>query len=237
MSRSHLACLRSAVARCALRGTLSLLALGLVSGCQQTRFEALPSGEVSDCARDWVGAWRIEDMTERDEKDDGPVYWIVSDNCARYQTLEPDGESDDEDEYSIRYVRHGDSNFIAATARPDAEAKDSDWHNAHMLIRYEFRGQDQIRAFEVDNQHVARLIVDGEIGGRSEVKSKPGKGGKNNLESVENLILGPSSATDSIIRRKGVFGRKPWLILHRASSEEIARAWARVEERRSPEGG
>ncbi|MDZ4813339.1 MAG: hypothetical protein SGI99_12125 [Pseudomonadota bacterium] len=237
MSCTHLEYLPSAVARYALRCTLSLLAIGLVSGCQQTRFEALPTGEVSDCVRDWVGAWRIEDMTERDEKDDGPVYWIVSDNCARYQTLEPDGESEDEDEYSIRYVRHGNSNFIAATARPDAEAKDSDWHKAHMLIRYEFRGHDQIRAFEVDNQRVARLIVDGEIGGRSEVKSKPGKGGKNDLESVENLLFGPSSETDSVIRRKGVFGRKPWLILHRTSSEEIARARAGVEERRSPEGG
>lgn len=237
MSRSHLAYLRTAAAHCALRSTLVLLAIALLSGCEQTRFEALPSGEVSDCDRDWVGAWRIEDTRERAEKDDGPVYWIVSDNCARYQTLEPDGASEDEDDYAFRYVRHGDSNFIAATAHPDAEAKDSDWHKAHMLIRYEFRGSDQIRAFDVDNQRVARLIVDGEIGGRTEVKSKPGKDTKNNLESVENLVFGPSAATDSIIRRKGVFGRKPWLVLHRASSEEIARAKARVEERRSPEGG
>jgi hypothetical protein len=220
------------VARC----VLTLLLVCLLGACQQTRFEALPSGALSDCDNAWVGAWRIEVSTESKDEDEGPVYWLVDEKCARYQTLETDRELEQENEYTLRYVQQGAQHYLVAS-KPGSDGDDSAWDKGFMLFRYELRGDDEIRAYEIDNQRVAHLIVDGAIAGRSEVKSETEKDGKTKLDSIENMIAGPTSATDAVIRRKGVFKRKPWLLLRRASDSEIAKVKAQIEDRRNPESG
>jgi hypothetical protein len=220
-----------------LRIAALLLAIGLLSACEETRFEALPSGEVSDCDPSWVGGWQVENPSENESKDEGPVYWVVAENCAHYQTLEPGGASDGGEDFTIRYVQHG-SNAYVALNEPEAKQEDSDFDKATMLVRYEFRSKNEIRTFEVDNRFVARLIVDGEISGSTEVKnSNPESTGKSvKTDSITNLIYGPSTNTDKVIKRKGVFKRKPWMILRRAGDEEIARVRAAIEERRPEDG-
>lgn len=218
-------------------GSLALLAvLGLLSACQQTRFEALPSGTYSECDPDWVGGWRIESTDPSKEKDEGPVYWIVDANCVRYQTMEADGASEDEHEFSIRYVKQ-DSRKYLVNAKPNLAEDASDWDKGFMLIRYDWNGANTIRLFEVDNQQVAQLILDGEIAGHSEVKTGTDRNGKNKIDSIENLLAGPTTNTDKVIQRKGVFKRKPWLILHRVSSDEIAKMRAKFLDQRNPESG
>lgn len=217
------------------RFALLFAAIALLPACQQTRFEAAPSGELSSCDQRWVGAWRVESPREHDDSD-GPIYWVVSKDCTNYQMLEPDGPSDDQDEFTLRYIRNGGQDFIVDL--PKGKGKDSsDWDNAFMVVRYQFHGADQVSAFDVDNQHVARLIIDAEIAGRTEARSKAESGRKVKLESVENMVYGPSSTTDAVIHRKGVFNRKPWLILTRASAEEMAKAQIKMHERRNPESG
>ncbi len=220
-----------------LRIAALLLAVSLLSACQETRFEVLPSGDVSDCDASWVGSWRVENTGEADDEDDGPMYWVVAENCAQYQTLEPGGESDGEEDFSIRYVRHGGDAYLALN-EPEAKQDDSAFDKASMLVRYEVRNKDEIRTFEIDNRLVARLIVDGEIIGQTEVKhAKPSNASKSlNSDSISNLIYGPSANTDIVIKRKGVFKRKPWMILRRASDEEIARIKTTIEERRPEDG-
>jgi hypothetical protein len=223
--------------RSLLRLAAVLLATVALGACQETRFEALPTGEVSDCDPAWVGNWRVENASDEESKDDGPMYWLVAENCAHYQTLEPDGESDGEEDFSIRYVQHGDDAYLALN-EPEAKQGDSDFDKATMLVRYEFRNNNEIRTFEVDNRFVARSIVDGEVSGSTEVKnSKPNSSRKSlKTDSISNLIYGPGANTDMVIKRKGVFKRKPWMILHRVSDEELARFRTAIKDR-SPEDG
>lgn len=223
--------------RSLLRFAAVLLTIAALGACQETRFEALPTGEVSDCDPAWVGAWRVENASDEENKDEGPMYWVVAENCTHYQTLEPDGESDGEEDFSIRYVRHDGDAYLALN-EPEAKQSDSDFDKATMLVRYEFRNNNEIRTFEVDNRFVARSIVDDEIPGSTEVKNgKSTNSGKTvKTDSISNLIYGPSENTDQVIKRKGVFKRKPWMILRRASTEEIARVRARIKNR-SPEDG
>ena len=232
MNRSRPATFRISTARVAL-----LALIGLLAACQQTRFEAPPTGELAQCDQRWVGAWRVESSRDAGDDDEGPIYWVVGKDCGDYQMLEPDGESDDDDEFTLRYITSGKHDFIVDVPKPDADAKDSDWESAYMLVRYEFRGDDEIRAYDVDNRAVARMIVDGGIAGRTEVRSKAQADSSIKLDSVENLVYGSSAATDAVIRRKGVFVRKPWLVLHRVSEEEATKAKINARERRSPEGG
>jgi hypothetical protein len=223
--------------RSVLRLATVLLVVGALGACQETRFEALPTGDVSDCDPAWVGSWRVENTDDADDKSHGPVYWVVAANCAQYQTLEPDGESDGEEDFSIRYVQRGGDAYMALN-EPEAKQGDSDFDKATMLVRYEFRNKNEIRTFEVDNRRVARMIVDGEILGSTEVKNgkSPNAGLTTATDSISNLIYGPSTNTDKVIKRKGVFKRKPWMILRRASDDEIAKIRTAIEER-SPEDG
>lgn len=219
-----------------LRRVGLLLAMGMLGACQETRFEALPSGDVSACDPAWVGDWRVQE-TDEDDKDDGPFYWVVAADCAQYQTLEPDGESDGEEDFSIRYLTHGKSTYLALN-EPEAKQGDSDYDKATMLVRYEVVNKNEIRTFEVDNRFVAELIVQGKISGSTEVKNSKsnGSGKPVKTDSISNLIYGPSSNSDRVIKRKGVFKRKPWMILRRASADEIEKFRARIDDR-SPEDG
>jgi hypothetical protein len=220
-----------------LRAMFVVLMLALLGACHQTRFEALPTGAVGDCDAEWVGAWRIEAGTSAGSADEGPVYWLVDADCARYRTMDEHGETEDETEFQIRYLRHEGRRYLVngkAGLPADAEA----WDRAFMLFRYDVRGKDRIELFEIDTQRVARLILDGAIAGRTEVKSSAGRDGRIVVDSTENLIAGPAIATDAVIARKDVFLRRPWMTLHRVGNDEIERRQREFEERsRSPESG
>jgi len=221
------------------RARLALVALLLLActACQQTRFESLPSSAGRDCDAAWVGSWRIEASRNADA-DDKPGYWIVQPGCHGYQTLEAEGVSEDEDEFALRYIRHNGRDYLAAASRPDPKAEDQAWEKGIMLFRYEFVGKDRIRVFAADDRQVARLIVDEQIRGRTEVTSgdadePPGK----RSGSIHNLVYGAPADTDRVLRRKDVFATAPWAELRRATDAEIERVKARLIDRRNPEGG
>lgn len=229
------ACLAPVSSRSLRPALLALLTLALAA-CEQTRFEALPSGTQRDCDPAWVGNWLV--TNNEADSDEEPGYWVVKPDCSGYQTVEEEGLSEEEDEFRFRYIKQSDHNYLAVAERPDPKADDQAWENAFMLIRYQFRGPDEIRLYAIDDHRIAELIVAYEIQGRTEVSSggpeqQPGRRGN----SINNLIYGDSKATDAVIKRRDAYARKPWMLLRRVSDEELARVKAKYPASRGPESG
>ncbi len=214
---------------------LALLALSL-GACEQTRFESLPSGTQLDCDPAWVGAWRVSGGEE--DADEEPGYWVVRPECKSYQTVEEDGASEEDDEFQFRYVKQGKFSYLAVATRPDSKSDDQAWENAFMLLRYEFRGENSIRLYAIDDHQMARWIVDYQVNGRTEVSSggaeqKPGR----RSNSINNLIYGDAAATDAVLDRRGAYKRKPWMLLERVSDAEINQIKAKLPAANGPESG
>jgi hypothetical protein len=231
--------LYTCLARISLRSLrpalLVLLALTLAA-CEQTRFESLPTGTQRDCDPAWVGNWLVTDNEA--DSDEEPGYWVVKPDCSGYQTVEEEGLSEEEDEFRFRYIQQKDQSYLAVAERPDPKSDDQAWENAFMLIRYQFRGPDEIRLYAIDDHRLAELIVAYKIPGRTEVSSggpdqKPGR----RQNSINNLVYGDSKATDAVIKRRDAYDRKPWLLLKRVSDEELARIKAKYPASRGPESG
>lgn len=208
----------------------------LVGACQQTRFEALPTGDVQTCDQDWVGTWRIEDHDQARDEKEGPVYWVVAADCAQYQSIETGGISEDNDEFSLRYVMQDRNRYLVALSAPDKDAEPTAWSKGYMLVRYHFRNANEIETYAVDDHAVAKMIVDLKIPGRTDTRTRSDDRNVT-IASIENLIAGPAAVTDDVLKRRGVFKRKPWLTLHRASAQEIEAVKQQAIDRRSPENG
>jgi hypothetical protein len=219
--------------------TALLLCTAALSGCKDTTFEAPPSDTVSACDAQFVGKWRL--LASDDKRgDDDAYYVIVERGCKRWRFIE-DGKDDAKTEQTVHlsFAKAGDVPLLLVRMDPekssatDAHAR---WSNGYMYLRYE-AAEKTLRLHPVDNAHMAHLIVDGAVSGRTErITREPGdKSARETNEKelrlkstahdeLHNFVAGDSAEMARVAQLENIFDAHDFYTLKPATDAEIFRA-------------
>jgi hypothetical protein len=201
-----------------------LLSLGLLTGCKDTIFESQPTEKVSTCDEHFVGKWRLLPVEKK--KDDDELFVIVEPACRRWRYIE-DGKDDTDTEKTVHvaFAKLGDLPLLTLKIDEKKPSTDSGtrWHTGYQYLRYEFVDKT-IRLHPVDNAHVAHLIIDGGVLGRTErISREPGgKGG--NSEELHNFVAGKPDEMARVAKLDGIFSSAEFYTLKPAVDAEIFKA-------------
>jgi hypothetical protein len=183
-----------------------LVALGTVfalSGCEQLTVESIPAGEVIACDQAFAGWWRVE-AESVDGDDDEALHLHVSDDCARWLTLETDadGQRKQEDlstQMRFDFRRVGDAGYLAVSDVPDNPNGRHEVGEGYALLRYVVR-EGRIDLFEGDPRREAHRIAEGLVRGKVESGAHAQCGTDGNC-NVNTTITGDGHAIAHWLKR------------------------------------
>lgn len=200
-----------------MRLAVVVLAVCLLAGCEQTRFESLPGEQIESCDPRWVGNWRFVSFEDDDEDD--VVHVSINADCTEVRTIE-EGKQEDLGA-TLRFARVGNLAIIATMLDEDSPKADGDEAKrppGYHYFRYQVR-RDRITLYDVDHRRVAHWLIDGKLRGSTEFTSgQPGGRRLRHGETLDNFITGDAQAMASAARLHSLFKRRPYIALIRVDT-------------------
>jgi hypothetical protein len=151
-------------------GALALLCVfSALGGCTETRFQSPPGDNIETCDVRWKGLWGPADEQERDS----PTAFYVDDECHFIVVDQPQkGGPLKQFHVPVNFVHADGNDYVVVT---DVALKglvkikpvygvDPVPEKAFYFSRYRAE-KDHIDRFPVDNERVAKQIVDGKLDG------------------------------------------------------------------------
>ncbi len=192
----------------------ALLCVGLAA-CQRTGFESLPVADAAVCDTRWEGQWRI-DMPDEDDDPDDTIYVDIGTGCSTVTFVE-NGKRTDEPMIEVHFARVAQIEIVTMRAIDGTDAVPSEAvrRMGFMYFRQEAR-RDRIMLHPVDDRRVANWLIQGDLEGTVDFASRHAGGRRpRHGNTLENFVAGDTEAMASIVTRRGLFERRPSIILTR----------------------
>ncbi len=190
---------------------IATLALGLavLCGCDETRFESPLGDNIETCDTRWKGLWTVDGSP----RDDAGGFWI--DEECRFTVLDqPEkGGPFKQIHVPVNYVHDKGKDYLVVAdvalkglveLKPPYDISPPP-QKSFFFARYRVRG-DRIEIDRVDDQTVARLVVESRL---------PGTVSKTANE-LHVFVRGDRAAMLEIVRGDAIFASKPSLTLNRS---------------------
>lgn len=198
-----------------VRRAFAVLALLLLAGCVETRFESPPGDNIETCDTRWKGLWVGADDARRGELDlDDVAAFHVDANCE-FSVLdqEESGGPLKRVHVPLNFVHAGGRDYIvvadtslAGLVKLDPpHGIDPAPRKSYFFARYRVRG-DRLQLFTVDSKRAARLVVDGTVEGTVD-KTR---------NALRVYVQGNRAQTLELLRKHAIFEDKPSLELVRS---------------------
>jgi len=144
----------------------------MLAGCVETRFESPIGDNIETCDARWKGIWAEADEANHDRPDD-TVAFYVDDDC-KFIVLDDPGKDgiSKQTHVPVNYVHADGKDYVvvADTAlKPLVDIKPPHGvtpvpEKSYYFARYTLR-RDRLDIYQVDDERVAKLVVDGVIDG------------------------------------------------------------------------
>jgi len=206
-----------------LSGVCVILSTTLaLSACQTTVVEHLPEGAKSECPAPVVGAWIAVEDDGQDASDFG---LLVHQDCT-LESRGKDGAHPAKPPLPHLQFFTGAGKEIALLPTPSAyelaevkpdKSSDITSHDisGFMVFAWQRHG-DLLELQAPDHRHVANLIVDGAVHGRTLWDNK------DQLATVNNFLSGDEAAIAQLLTHTDLFGDTKTMRLRRAGNDEKA---------------
>ncbi|HNR91130.1 MAG TPA: hypothetical protein PKO41_01775 [Dokdonella sp.] len=211
-----------------MAGALTLLLV--LAGCVETRFESLPGDQVERCDARWVGNWRFVSSEDKREAADDAVFIAIGAGCRDIRVFEK-GKQDDDLTADLHFARVDRMRILAVQLieQKDKGKAKGEWDGGYHYFRYDTRA-NRIDMYAVDHDRVAHLLIDGKLRGRVEmVSQRPGVHRQSHGRSQENFVAGDASAMVEVVRKPGIFEKRPSNSLIRVDSIPMSTAPAAAD--------
>ena len=208
-----------------------LLCAALLCGCQNTTFENAPAEKMATCDPHFVGKWRL--VSSKDQRnEDNDFFVIVERDCKRWRFIE-DGKDDEKTESSTHFAFARIGDLALLTVKDDADASDKNdrqarWKQGYLYLRYEIVDKT-VRLYPIDHKHMAHLIIDGTVGGRTErISREPestpktqGEFGSRERDELQNFVAGDTKEMVRVAQLENIFDRSEFYTLKPVKDAEI----------------
>ena len=210
-----------------------LVCIALLGGCQNTTFENPPAEKMAACDPHFVGKWRLTNPDEKRSEDKG-FFVIVERDCKRWRFIE-DGKDDEKTEASTHFAFASLGDLSLLTVRDDADASNKNdaqarWKNGYFYLRYELVDKS-VRLYPIDHKHLAHLIVDGAVHGRTErISREPESAPRNgdfasrDRDELQNFVAGDAAEMARVAQLANIFTHSEFYTLKPATDAEIFKA-------------
>lgn len=151
--------------------TLAAILVLALAGCVETRFESPIGDNIETCDARWKGIWTEADEANRDRPGDAVFY--VDDDC-KFIVLDDPGKDGTAKEIHVpvNYVHADGKDYVVVadtSLKPLADIKPPHGvtpvpEKSYYFARYTLR-RDRLDIYQVDDERMAKLVVDGTIGG------------------------------------------------------------------------
>jgi len=200
--------------------TLFALVCAALGGCVDTVFETQPGSAISTCDPQFVGSWRLLPAEPPSNNDE--LFVIVEPACKRWRFIE-NGKDDanTENEVHIAFAKVAGKPLVTVKndEKHDYAHYDPTWRTGYMYLRYVV-ADGNIKLYPVDDKHVAHLILDGKVKGRTEVITQS-PGSTRAEGELHNFVAGNADEMARVAQLDGIFTEAKFFMLKPATAAEI----------------
>ena len=194
-----------------------LLLTSALAGCVSTIFESPPGDATTSCDARWVGNWEVHAADPKTESDD-KISLRVAPECKSLVIIENGTVQHDLDHAILIFASMRNSNIAAlklSAETADANAKTSDWETGYRYFSYA-ASEKEIRLRQVDDERIAKLLIEGKLLGRTERISRyPGARQPEDQGTLHNFVAGPAQEMLRALESYPLFSDKGAIILKR----------------------
>ena len=195
----------------------ALILTTTLAGCVSTIFESPPGEATTSCDARWVGNWEVHALDPKSESDD-KVTLRVAPECKSLVIVENGTVQHDLDHAILVFASIRNSNIAALKQSPetkDTKAKTSDWETGFRYFSYT-ANEKEIRLQQVDDERIAKLLIEGKLLGRIERISRyPGARQPEDQGTLHNFVAGPPKEMLRALESYPLFSDKGAIILKR----------------------
>ena len=195
----------------------ALILTSALAGCVSTIFESPPGDTTTSCDARWVGNWEVHAADPKTESDD-KVTLRVAPECESLVVVENGTVQHDLDHAILIFTAIRNSNIAAlkqSQETKDTNAKTSDWETGYRYFSYT-ANEKEIRLQQVDDERIAKLLIEGKLLGRTERISRyPGARQPEDQGTLHNFVAGPPKEMLRALESYPLFSDKGAIILKR----------------------
>ncbi|MGH8123248.1 MAG: hypothetical protein ACREPT_10815 [Rudaea sp.] len=207
---------------CASHALVPMFAIAL-AGCVSTIFESPPGTAASACDPRWVGNWDVQMANPKAQGDDKLVLRVGA-QCKTLSVVENGNEQRDLDHAVLAFASIRGNRIAAFKLDPDSngtKSKPAEWETGYHYFSY-VANDGQIRLRQVDDERIAKLLIDGKLSGRTEkITRYPGASQPAESGTLHNFVAGTPQEMVHALATYPLFSDKSAIILKRIAAAPI----------------